>query len=257
NIVDSDTWVNVIDNSISFPNLGAFVESISSDTLEFDLTNRPGDPGNPVNYIVVWFNFSYSKDSGKTSVTVPVTIKIPETILNPPKDVLAVQVNEMVKILWEDKKSDVDGYNVYRLNNQGEWKRINKELVIKHSFKDEDVEDGNLYQYKVTSCFGEIESGFSRIAKVRVIINYTDMDHLQTYPNPAKEKVLFDRLPKDACITIYTITGQEVITLYANGSNQVEWRLLNKANRKVSAGIYFYVIVSEKGEKKGKIAITK
>jgi len=67
------------------------------------------------------------------SVTVPVTIKIPEVTLNLSKDVQVIQVNDRVKIPGEDKKSDVNGY--LEQQSRREISRLRDNLVRRINYK--------------------------------------------------------------------------------------------------------------------------
>ncbi len=106
-----------------------------------------------------------------------------------------------------------------------------------------------------------------------------DLDGVIVYPNPyiaahafepalppsvtsgrGERKMYFTNLPIDAKIHIFTSRGDLVRTL-ESGSNPnngtVIWDLKTRENLDVAFGVYFYVVESEVGIKRGKLAIIK
>ena len=87
------------------------------------------------------------------------------------------------------------------------------------------------------------------------------LNNLKTYPNPVKVNndnnyIKFENLPIDSQLDIYNIAGEELFSAKINNIN-FYWYLSNNSNKKVSSGIYFYVITFENEKKIGKIAIIK
>ena len=75
-----------------------------------------------------------------------------------------------------------------------------------------------------------------------------------------ERKIEFQNLPYDASVKIFTSRGQHIKTLYHSGdihSGTVSWDLKTKENLDIAYGVYFYVVESDVGSKKGKIAIIK
>jgi hypothetical protein len=67
-------------------------------------------------------------------------------------------------------------------------------------------------------------------------------------------------LPAGAEVFIFTARGEHVKTLIHDQNihdGTVSWNLKTKENLDVAPGIYFYVVKSSFGSKKGKIAIIK
>ena len=106
------------------------------------------------------------------------------------------------------------------------------------------------------------------------------MDKIRIYPNPyvvahaheaplpptitsgrGERKITFTHLPKDSKIYIFTSRGELVNTLIPQLSSEFDgtaaWDLKNLENLDVAYGVYFYVVESPVGDKKGKIAIIK
>ena len=81
------------------------------------------------------------------------------------------------------------------------------------------------------------------------------------YPNPyikgksLSEKIIFDNLPKEAMIRIYTVSGDLVKTIKhkdtADGGSE-EWDISG-----ITSGVYMYTIISSEGKKTGKVSIIK
>lgn len=65
------------------------------------------------------------------------------------------------------------------------------------------------------------------------------------------------RRPGNVKITVYTLTGDKVLTLvnaaYEQGSFYVPWDGLDRAGKRVKRGIYVYTVESPDGKKTGKI----
>lgn len=99
------------------------------------------------------------------------------------------------------------------------------------------------------------------------LTDITNLDKIVVYPNPIKsnehEGVNFLNFPQDkkGKLFIYTSSGdlvyQAQIGPFNQGSNNVtcRWNLCNQAGKKVSSGIYFYLINMGSNTKRGKIAV--
>ncbi len=93
----------------------------------------------------------------------------------------------------------------------------------------------------------------------------TDLTKLVVFPNPAyprkgDNEINFTNFPLNTKgnISIYTKSGDLVFTKQLGpfyGIDNFRWDLTNNSGKKVSSGIYFYVINMGGSEKKGKIAV--
>ncbi|MBV9079551.1 MAG: T9SS type A sorting domain-containing protein [Elusimicrobia bacterium] len=88
--------------------------------------------------------------------------------------------------------------------------------------------------------------------------------HAETraYPVPwvAKDNtdIVFTDLPGAGSIKIFTVSGEEVTTLpIAQGQNQLHWSVVNSSGRKLSSGVYFYLVDGNGGETKGKLVVIR
>ena len=86
----------------------------------------------------------------------------------------------------------------------------------------------------------------------------------QNYPNPFNpETTIAFNLPNKSkvCLEIFNIKGQKVITLIneekETGFHKIIWNGRDSNNRKVSSGVYFYRIITEKNEKIKKMILIK
>lgn len=75
-------------------------------------------------------------------------------------------------------------------------------------------------------------------------------------------RLLFDKLPKECTISIYTVTGELVDKLYHGGTNNLDgsmpWDLKNKNGDLVQPGLYFYTVeASGVKNKLGKFVIIR
>ncbi len=75
-----------------------------------------------------------------------------------------------------------------------------------------------------------------------------------------ERKIDFTRLPSDARVHIFTSRGERIVTLEHSGNihdGTISWNLKTRENLDVAYGIYFYVIESSVGVKRGKLGIIK
>ena len=106
-----------------------------------------------------------------------------------------------------------------------------------------------------------------------------DLDLISVYPNPyivahafeaplppnitsgrGERRLYFTNIPINSKIHIFTARGDHVITLEKDNSisdGTVTWNMKTKENLDIAFGIYFYVVDSGVGKKRGKIAIIK
>ncbi len=97
------------------------------------------------------------------------------------------------------------------------------------------------------------------------LTDITDLSKLVVFPNPAypregDNEINFTNFPLNSKgnISIYTKSGDLVFTKQIGpfyGIDNFRWQLTNNSGKKVSSGIYFYVITMGDSEKKGKIAV--
>ncbi len=90
-----------------------------------------------------------------------------------------------------------------------------------------------------------------------------NLSNTKVYPNPFKssaghDRIVFMDLTEGSTIKIYTLSGKLVKKIKEQTGGMAEWNIRNKRGKKVSSGIYIYLITNKSGEKKkGKIAIVK
>jgi hypothetical protein len=105
-----------------------------------------------------------------------------------------------------------------------------------------------------------------------------ELDRIRVVPNPyivahpfeeppapgirgrGERRIDFIRVPTDARVHIFTSRGEHLRTLEHSGDihdGTISWDLRTRENLEVAYGIYFYVIESSLGVKRGKIGIIK
>jgi hypothetical protein len=75
-----------------------------------------------------------------------------------------------------------------------------------------------------------------------------------------ERRITFTHVPAGAKIHIFTARGELVRTLTHDSSIQdgsVNWNLKSYENLDIAPGVYFYVVESDVGQMKGKVAIIK
>ena len=119
----------------------------------------------------------------------------------------------------------------------------------------------------------------SQVATVDQQAATTDLDRIRVVPNPyvsgtayelplapgmtsgrGERNIDFIHMPAEATVRIFTARGEHVVTLRHENNifnGTVSWNLKTWENLDVAAGVYFYVVDSPLGQKKGKIAIIK
>lgn len=141
--------------------------------------------------------------------------------------------------------------------------------------------DGDTLHVRLKKPFrrGDTFSFMSEPAQVDNSMATTELEGIRVVPNPyvtataherplppaittgrGERKIDFIHLPAGADIHIFTARGEHVTSLHHDDNifdGTVSWNLKSKENLDVAAGIYFYVVESDVGVKKGKIAIIK
>jgi hypothetical protein len=87
-----------------------------------------------------------------------------------------------------------------------------------------------------------------------------DLSDVEAFPNPVlvpqgHSTLSFKRIPADAFISIYTVSGDLVISFKL--SDESEWDLMNSDGEPVAGGIYFFVVDYQGKSGTGKFAIIK
>jgi len=98
----------------------------------------------------------------------------------------------------------------------------------------------------------------SEINKVRVVPNPFIVDaKWEQVKNTKRMRFMF--LPPECTISIYTVSGEKVTTLYHNdNTGDEDWNLTNDSGVEIAFGMYIYVVQTPNGEKTiGKFAIIK
>ncbi|MGD9899264.1 MAG: hypothetical protein AB7T22_09080 [Calditrichaceae bacterium] len=108
----------------------------------------------------------------------------------------------------------------------------------------------------------------AELSQIKVVPNPYVVAHEHEAPLPplitsgrGERKVTFTHLPTGSKITIFTARGEHVVTINPDSQSSfngtADWNLKNKENLDIAYGVYFYVVESPIGEKRGKLAIIK
>ncbi len=69
-----------------------------------------------------------------------------------PTSLTIASINGLVSLFWPlNSEPDVEGYNIYRSENEKDWVRLNTQLHKTASFRDDRVQVGKLYFYQITA----------------------------------------------------------------------------------------------------------
>jgi hypothetical protein len=115
--------------------------------------------------------------------------------------------------------------------------------------------------------------------EIKQLVTKEEMKRIRVVPNPyivatahelplppgitsgrGERKIDFIHLPSGSKINIFTARGEHVISMDHDDNihdGSVSWNLKTKENLDVAPGIYFYIIESSLGVKRGKLAIIK
>ena len=140
---------------------------------------------------------------------------------------------------------------------------------------------GDTLTLNVTKPFrrGDTFEFFTQLPQVNPDTAKSQLKNIKVVPNPyvvatthelplppaitsgrGERKVDFIHLPAEARVYIFTTRGEHVVTLHHDAdihNGTVSWNLKSKENLDVAAGVYFYVVESPVGNKRGKLALIK
>lgn len=140
--------------------------------------------------------------------------------------------------------------------------------------------DGDTLKIRTTKPFrkGDRFIFKPQLPSVSTAVKSEDLSAIRVVPNPyvvasvreippatgsfsrGERRIEFQHVPLDAKISIYTVRGDLVRVLYADGAisnGTVKWDVKSSENLDVAYGVYFYTVESSIGTKTGKIAIIK
>ncbi|MCD6579233.1 T9SS type A sorting domain-containing protein, partial [bacterium] len=150
-------------------------------------------------------------------------------------------------------------YGIDRYSNKVLKFNGKEKVILKNLNEPSDIAVFNYYNERI---IGIVDRNNNRV----VFIKDTDSSNaeseiaskVKTYPNPAKEKIVFTELPIGGTLNIYDLSGILVKSMKID-NNTKEWYLKNSAKKFVSSGVYFYSVLdtNNKSIKTGKVVIIK
>ena len=137
------------------------------------------------------------------------------------------------------------------------------DLIVSKPFRKEDE-----FMFTTPTPKVDTQLASTELSQIKVVPNPYVSANAHEAPLPSgatsgrgERKITFNHVPADAKISIFTASGGHVITIHNENESQftgsLSWNLKNKYNLDIAYGVYFYVVESAMGTKKGKIAIIK
>ena len=164
----------------------------------------------------------------------------------------------------------------YKFTPENEIRKIDlrnelRSVILKTMYPLKSI--GKEYTLKITNVRSSFETGNIVISEesgsIIVLSSFeNDLSEIYTYPNPVSlsktSSITFAKLTRFAEITVFSIDGKKIITLYENdGNGGIDWNLRDENGSIISTGIYFYYVKSldeennEIESKLGKFAVIK
>ncbi len=223
-------------------------------------------------------NYSLSISNLRSDMGVPVNMIVPfsyhDDMLSPFIEDAVIVSDKAVRIHFSEEMmvSDINDLNNYELNppinDYGneivfvEYKWENQEKVAEITLKEKIVYSMEPYFVRLTNVR---DLAGNNILNSRNLANFIlEPEDIKVYPNPvyleksdANPVINFIALPenKKGNIYIYDTSGD---LIYKNGlknKSRFTWDLTNNKGKKVSSGIYFYIIRMGDYCKKGKVGV--
>lgn len=209
----------------------------------------------------------------------PVNFKITNTTLNKQIDFIYVPINFVPDpngwyalepndqiFLFESGPND-DLYMTWFWNISGDSAIVlgsGDQLVLTTN---KPFRDGDVLTFSTPVAVVDQRVAKDELYKIKVVPNPYVSAHAHERALPAQitsgrgeRKVTFTHLPQKSKVLIFTARGEHVTTIEAENigyDGTATWNLKNKENLDVAFGVYFYVVDSPVGKKRGKIGVIK
>jgi hypothetical protein len=173
-------------------------------------------------------------------------------------------------VACKNLESDPQGHLWTGCTEGGVFEVIPGRDTTLHTFRKYGLNDGllseTIFNLTVNPDNGDIwlatEKGIARYESASRPTR-SDLSGLKAYPNPFLSKhraVVFDRLAAGSVLEVMTQSGEVVFrrSLAKSGTgDQIQWDGRNSAGRRVTEGVYFYVVKSSKESKRGKLIVAR
>lgn len=188
--------------------------------------------------------------------------------VNAPTSLAATAASDKIELSWVDNADNEDGYNIERAEGSGSFSQIAQISANTTSYSDATAQAGVQYQYRVQAYNGSTTSGFSNVVNAEIAatgvgeINNVIPDSYnlsQNYPNPFNPSTQIQfSIPSQEFVSlkVFNALGKEVAELVnrnlAAGNYSVDFNA-----SKLSSGIYFYTITTNKFSSTKKMILIK
>jgi hypothetical protein len=276
---DNPKQIEVIDDSSGWNRPEGYPLVISSNLViqNPDLSGRP----TPHDFNIEFSDSAVynSYDFGGGAPSYPVNFKVVNTTLN-----------DQVEFIFNPTTNTLDpnGYVPFEPTDELYFfeKGPNDSLIftwyiIANGDSAVPFTSGDIFELKTSKPFrnGDVFTFSTPIAVVDQQMAKSELDRIKVVPNPyisahaheialpaqitsgrGERKITFTHLPLESKIMIFTARGDLVATIEPENvgfDGTATWNLKNKDNLDIAFGVYFYVVDSPVGKKRGKIGIIK
>jgi hypothetical protein len=120
---------------------------------------------------------------------------------------------------------------------------------------------GDRYSFRV---FAQNHQGIKTAVSIEkeATLPPSTVDGARGYPSPFRPGdgatgIMFDRIPPETAVRIFTMDGQRVKTLTTDGDGRVQWDLTNEDGNSVASGVYLVLVEKNGVRKKLKVMLQK
>jgi hypothetical protein len=176
----------------------------------------------------------------------------PVETLSAPSSLTAAASTGKIDLSWSDNSNNEDGFAILRADGAGQFVQIAQVGANVNSYKDENIQNGITYHYKVRSYNLLLTSDFSNTADaVGIVVDVKELAGVparynlnQNYPNPFNPSTTINfSLPQhsNVLLKVYDVLGNQV-ALLADGEYPTGNYSINFDGSHLSSGIYFYIL---------------
>ncbi|MFY0672281.1 MAG: T9SS type A sorting domain-containing protein [Bacteroidia bacterium] len=167
-----------------------------------------------------------------------------------PTNLSATSSGNDVMLNWTAASGDIDGYFIYRWDENGNMKRVNNEVITNTNYTDESNWFSGDYQYSVRAAklyenpsgsYFKLSGGdVSEVSHVNSVSKPTELE-IDVFPSPANDVVtIFSKVNENLQVEVYNAAGQFIYKGAFVGNTQIDVS-------EFESGIYLVKTFSKKG----------